>query len=562
MSGAGAFCLVLHGHLPWVLHHGRWPHGEAWLHQAAAETWMPLLEVLDTCRAEGLRPAWTVGLMPILLEQLRSPRFVSGFLEWLVEGEEQAARDQAEFEAAGQGHLAWLATTHQRRHRELAEHFERIGRDIPGALNAAAEEGLIELLTSNATHGYQPLILHDSCARAQIRAGVATSERHLGRRPRGAWLPECAYRPGGAWVPPALHHDARDRAGVAAIFGEAGVEFFFVDSHLLTGSWPVAVLHGEQVEPVDGAQAEWDTHRAWRSPNEPVRVVEWGALTPVTVLGRSPEVSEQVWSGKIGYPGDGRYLEFHKRHGMRGHRYWKITGRDVDLGDKQPYFPDDVQEVLYNQAGHFVETVKNKATAHRDGTNGRYGVICAPFDAELFGHWWHEGPRFLLEVARRMHHEALVDAMTVSEYLDRVPADKAAALPEGTWGAGGDHRVWLNDELTFYWQLAYRAEDRFLNLWHQAPWRTDEGVRELLTEAGRQLLLLQASDWPFVIHTRGAVDYGMRRILDHASRFEDLCNGVDDRSRGRDDDPVVLGSLERSRQLDPVFPDLDLDWWA
>lgn len=558
----GAFCLVLHGHLPWVLHHGRWPHGESWLHEAAAGTWMPLLEVLDACRAEGLRPAWTVGMMPILLEQLAHVRFRDGFVDWLSEAEERAIRDASAFRGEGELHLAWLAEEQARRHRALLERFEAMGRDIPQAVADAARDGLVELLSSNATHGYMPLILHDACSRAQVRAGLAASERHLGWRPAGCWLPECAYRPGMSWVPPVVHGDRRDRAGVGQIFADEGVRFFFVDSHLLTGSWPSAVLDGDAVEWVDGAAASSDTRRAWRSPNEPVRVVEWGRVLPLTVLARSPEVSEQVWSGRIGYPGDPRYLEFHKRHGMQGHRYWKITGRDVDLGDKEPYHPDDVGPVLHEQAVHFVETVERKLRAHHAGTGGRYGVVCAPFDAELFGHWWYEGPRFLLEVARRLQHVEAVDALTVSEFLDRVPPDKAAALPEGTWGAGGDHRVWLNDELRFYWEIAYRAEDRFLRLWHLAAWRERPEIRELLEEAGRQLLLLQASDWPFVIQTRGAVDYGLRRILDHAARFDDLCNGVEDRLAGRADDPVVLDTLERCRIADPVFPDLTLEWWA
>ncbi|MCA9493004.1 MAG: DUF1957 domain-containing protein, partial [Myxococcales bacterium] len=186
-------------------------------------------------------------------------------------------------------------------------------------------------------------------------------------------------------------------------------------------------------------------------------------------------------------------------------------------------------------------------------------------DAELFGHWWHEGPAFLLEVARRIHHDPDLRAATVSERIDASPPDKAVSLPQGSWGAGGDHRVWLNDELRFYWEVVYRAEDRFIDLWHRTPWRESAGrARDLLTEAGRQLLLLQASDWPFVISTRGAVDYGFRRIFDHAGLFDDLCNGVEDLLRDGEvaEDPVVTQAWERARTLDPVFPDLDLDWWS
>lgn len=553
----GAFCLVLHGHLPWVLHHGRWPHGEDWLYEAAAETWMPLIEVLEACRHEGIRPGWTVGLTPVLLEQLEHERFRQGFATYLREQGERAVRDAAEFLARGDDHLVYLAGLHEVRFARYLAKFDAIGRSIPTTL--ASFDG-VELLSSNATHGFHPLILHDASARAQVRAGFATSERHLGSRPKGMWLPECAYRPDGWWLPPAVHGDARLRDGVASIVGESGCEFFIVDTHLVEGAQPVATLEEGRIRHVE---APYDAARCWNSVLEPHQVVENGALTGVTVLARCPDVSEQVWSGKVGYPGDGRYLEFHKLHGLRGLRYWKVTGSDVDLGEKDPYHPDDVPSVLHAQAQHFVDLVHARLAGHHHGA-GRWGVVCAPFDAELFGHWWHEGPWFLLEVARAMHAHPGVEPMTVGEYLERVPADKAASLPPGTWGAAGDTRVWLNDELRFYWELAYKAEDRFLDLWHRAPWREPEStkVRELLTEAGRQLLLLQASDWPFVISTRGAVDYGLRRIMDHGARFDDLCNGVEDLLSGADPDPVVAQTLERCRLVDPLFPDLDLYWWG
>ena len=559
----GSFCLVLHGHLPWVLHHGRWPHGEDWLFEAASETWLPLIEVLAACRREGLTPAWTVGLTPVLLEQLASPRFRDGLARWLVEQADRAASDHAAFEARGELHLAWLATRWRDRAADLGARFDAIGRDLVGALVAACNDGLIEILTSNATHAYHPLLLHDAAARAQVRAGLATSERHLGFRPAGMWLPECAYRPPGPFDPPVIHGAPRHVQGVGEIVASEGLRYLVVDTHLVAGSTPAAVIDRDRAAPVTPDQAQWDALRAWGHEQEPHRVVEGDRLLDLTVLARSPHVSEQVWSGAVGYPGDGRYLEFHKRHGLRGLQYWKVTGAGVDLGDKHPYQPDDVVAAVHAQATHFVKLLQGRLHMHAHRT-GRPGVICAPFDAELFGHWWHEGPAFLLEVARQLHHEASVQPRTLAQALEQTPADKAVTLPEGSWGAGGDHRVWLNDELRFYWEAAYRASDRFMDLWHRAPWATRPDVRELLTEAGRQLLLLQASDWPFVISTGGAVDYGLRRIFHHVGTFDDLCNGVEDRlARPSDDlDPVVTDALGRSRLRDPVFADLDLSWWA
>ncbi len=557
----GAFCLVLHGHLPWVLHHGRWPHGEDWLFEAVSETWLPLLSVVEQCANEGINASWTVGLMPILLEQLAHDRFKQGFVVWLTEQAERAESDREGFYTDGDGHLGWLAERYGVRFREQLVQFEALNRDIPGAWRTHAEAGRVELLSSNATHAYHPLLLHDACARAQIRAGLDATERHLGIRAQGCWLPECAYRPEGPWTPPAVHGDERQRAGVARLFGEEGVRFFFVDTHLIEGARSEVVLDGDHLVKTDWDQATWDVGRGWRSTMEPHRVAESGTPTALSVLGRSGRVSEQVWSAEHGYPGDGRYLEFHKRHGMRGLRYWKVTGSDVDLGGKHVYHPEDARSAAATNADHFASLVADQIREHREST-GRYGIVAAPFDAELFGHWWAEGPQFLLEVLRRLHHDYPdVELRTVSQALDRSGVDKVVSLPEGTWGAGGDHRVWLHEGLRFYWEVEYRAEDRFMGLWHRVDWRQNARCRELLTEAARQLLLLQASDWPFVITTEGAVDYGMRRILEHAGRFDDLCNGVEDAWGGREPDEVVLAAEQWCKLHDPVFADLDLEWW-
>ncbi len=557
----GSFTLVLHGHLPWVLHHGRWPHGEDWVLEAATETWLPLLEVLDVCADEGICPAWTIGVTPILLEQLRHRRFAEALPRYLAEQGQRAEQDRDRFEVEGDLHPAWLADRWRERFAGLQAQLDAIDGDIVGALVAHEAAGHIELLSSNATHAYHPLVLHDACARAQIRAGLATSERHLGQRPRGVWLPECAYRPAGPWTPPALHGDSRDRAGVASLFAEAGVRFCVVDTHLLQGARSEAVVDGGTARSVDWEQATWDVARGWRSELELHRVAEGGRALDLTVLARCPDVSEQVWSGEVGYPGDGRYLEFHKRHGPRGLRYWKVTAPKTDLGEKEAYHPDDVQQAVHSHAQHFVGSVRERLAMHASRT-GRPGTVCAPFDAELFGHWWHEGPQFLLEVARAVHHAPDVAARTASQALEVAPADKVVSLPEGSWGAEGDHRVWLNDELRFYWETAYRAEDRFLDLWHRAPWRERLDLREALEHAARQLLLLQASDWPFVISTQGAVDYGLRRIFGHVALFDDLCNGVEDLLCGLPIDPVVQGARAAAVLRDGVFPDLDLAWWT
>lgn len=552
----GSFCLVLHGHLPWVLNHGRWPHGEVWLFEAAAETYLPLLSVLETGDC-----AFTLGLTPVLLEQLGHPGFRERFAEWLSEELGRCQRDQLEFADRGDEHLAWLASEGERTVLAQMAQFKALGGDIPGAFARLAQAGRVELLTSNATHGFMPLIRHDACARAQVRAGLSVSRRRLGFAPRGAWLPECAYRPGGPWTPPVGDASPRQRAGVEEIFAQEGVGFFVVDAHLFAGARSEGTQTAAGFTKTDWDQAKWDTTRGWRSVLEPHLVSSDGGPGKLVALARHPELSEQVWSGEVGYPGDGRYLEFHKRHGRDGRRYWRVTGQGVDLGGKQAYSADEARAAVYTHAQHFVATVRSIVQRHHERT-GRHGVVVAPFDAELFGHWWHEGPAFIREVMLALKGDPIVQAQTVSQHLAAWPADKVVSLPAGSWGANGDFSVWFNDAMKWTWEAAHGAEDRLLDALHRHDWRGSPRIAEPLSAAARELLLLQASDWQFVIHTKGAVDYGYRRFCEHLARFDRACTIADSRAAGRSDSPLTAVELADMAGHDDCFADLDLGWWT
>ena len=191
----GSFCLVLHGHMPYVLHHGIWPHGEDWLYEAAAETYLPLLSMIEECTYLNANPRLTIGMTPVLLEQLATDHFKRGFEAYLIDRAEQAEADRRQFEQQGQAHQSWLAGRWEKFFHGLSEQFKRIGCDIPAAFKGLASEGSVELLTSAATHGYMPLLLEDSSIRAQVRAGLSSSQRILGIKPEGIWFPEALTDP-------------------------------------------------------------------------------------------------------------------------------------------------------------------------------------------------------------------------------------------------------------------------------------------------------------------------------------------------------------------------------
>jgi len=557
----GSLCIVLHRHLPYVLHHGVYPHGENWLFEAAAETYLPVLDLIGAAALHNIRSALTVGLTPVLLEQLAHPRFKKGFVEYLNGRIERAHSDKKEFEASNQPHMAYLATRWAEWYGEQLKHFERIGRDIPGEYGARFREGQLQILTSNATHCYMPLVLNDEMLSAQMTVGTSVSKKHLGVSPRGMWLPECAYRPEwDNWTPSVLYDNPRHRPGVETFIAAAGVTHFFVDTHLITGGSVMGAFDNHNYKVENDTVLEWDKNKGWREPLDPVGVVSTHRAPDVFAFARHPKVSEQVWSGSIGYPGDGSYLEFHRKNGEKGLRYHKVTSTKTALSDKDPYFPDDIKGKVFAHARHFCDVVKDTLREHKNRT-GRKGVVVAPFDAELFGHWWFEGPQFLRDVIFTLANDPELTLRTAEEALYHHSPDKVMRLPEGSWGESGNHSVWINEQNNWYWEMEYRAEGRLLKLLHELPWKTNAKVKELLIKCARQLLLLQASDWAFVIHSHGAVDYGIQRISGHATRFDRLTLLAEKTAKGIELDATELVQIAEADAHDNIFMDLDLNWW-
>ncbi len=570
-TARGAFALVLHGHLPFVLPHGQWPHGSEMVFECAAESYLPLLRVVDRLVGEGISPKMTLGITPVLAEQLAHPDFKQQFTDYLEERERTAAEDRERFHEEGDEHLAYLAERWQKHFAELRKCFlEEYGGDLIGGFRRLAEGGHIEIMTSAATHGYLPLLGADESVQAQVKQAVAAHQRHFGQQPRGFWLPECAYRPRYAWrspLPDAGPQEPRPRKGVEEFLAENGLRYFIVDTATLLGG----AASGVYLERFAALQQMWEQFRASYRPG-PADVTksayEVYAVAsaeedrpPVAVFTRDERTGLQVWSGDIGYPGDGWYLDFHKKHVPGRHRYWRVTSSDSDMSEKEPYQPDRAAERVPENADHFCRLVHDLIVEHHRDRD-RFGVICAPYDMELFGHWWFEGPEWLYRVCKGLAADPTVELMTCSEYLAREVPEAAVALPEGSWGQGGFHWVWLNEWTTWIWKDIYAAEARMPRLAQQALSSGDELLVRIVSQTARELLLLEASDWPFLISTWSARDYAENRAALHHQAFTRLAEMAERRAGGdelSEEDEKFLGECERT---DCLFPQLDLAWWA
>ncbi len=501
------FSLVLHSHIPYVLEHGSWPHGMDWLYEAAAETYIPLLDVCERLAAEGIPPRINVGLTPVLMAQLKDPEFVRGFVEYLTMKIGVADRDGAGFRRTGHPLLPLTVYWGDWYRKILHDFTERFHGDIVDGFRSLQDRGQIEVLTSAATHGYFPLLEKDASIRQQIRQGRHVYRKYMGREARGFWIPECAYRPGYAWKPPFGEGRAYARSGVDELLKEEGIGYFFVDSHLLKGG----EAKGVYLDRFPGLKLLWEKSQKEYKPAAEVRRDPYSGYlahpSNLPFFVRDEVSGSQVWSRNMGYPGDGQYLEFHKKHFPGGMRYWRITSSDPDLALKQPYDPAAAAARLDEHASHFAGVIES-ALKDKEA-----GVVVALYDTELFGHWWFEGPEWLYLTIKKLARGP-VRPLTAGECLEKLPPTMIISLPEGSWGQGGFHWIWLNEATAWIWKDIYRIEE------------AEEKIRargagldkRLLRQFYREKFLLESSDWPFLVSTWTARDYAENRAAEHFSR--------------------------------------------
>ena len=480
-----------------------------------------------------------------------------------------AREDEAFFSSTGEHHLAVIARFWQRFFSETLSHFRSLDGDMIKGFRYFNDRGLIEVITCGATHGYMPLLGTDESVRAQVRTAVNAHIRHMGKHPRGIWAPECGYRPAGFWNFPVGNADGSatqpgyDRVGVEQVLSESDISYFFVDTHL--------------VEESAGVQSPYRLPDEAASSSAPARSVEdrslyqpylvdgpylaEGRREAATVFARDPRTGMQVWSGDYGYPGDSCYLDFHKKRWPGGHRYWRVTGVDVDMADKQFYYPNEAEERIEAHANHFVALVRKTLQASLN--DARPPILCSPFDAELFGHWWFEGPQWLEAVARKLHDEPDgIELIQCAQYLDLFPGSEFIKMHEGSWGAEGTNHVWLNPDTSWTYTHIYPAELFTRDVCTEGTWRNSAQSERIVKQLCRELLLLESSDWQFLITTGAARDYAELRFHTHNDQFNELKNMWQSQAadgRISQEQEERLAAIE---DRDSIFPDIDPGFWA
>ena len=572
---AGNLIMILHTHLPWVLHHGTWPHGVDWLTEAIAECYIPLLNMCNELVGDGIIPKITLDISPILCEQLEHPDTKNIFIEYCDKKSAAALEDHNNFINWNyDGHHIYLAKWWSEWYQKRKDDFiYKYDKSIIKGLRDLQSKGAIEIMTCGATHGYLPLLGYDKSANLQMKLASENYKKHFGRKPRGTWLPECAYRPSYEWnslIPVAPFNQKHLRRGVEQILANNEIFYFVTDEDLLKRSQPIGKFEDNNREKFVHINSQQFISEPWNFDKSPLNLyevsssekVEYGTSICFT---RHHKLSMQVWSGSIGYPAEPDYLDFHKTHYPSRMRYWRVTDAKADMMYKTLYHPDWIWDKLDKQANHFIHHIENTANYYKNLT-GKEGTICLPFDTELFGHWWFEGPEFIRKVCQGLHHSPYIKMMTASEEIFIRKPRQVISLPEGSWGENNNHDVWANAGNSWTWQYIYDDELRLNNIYADNNIIENKDIlnpleKRILTQALKELLLLQSSDWQFLIYTNSAKDYAEQRFSFHHTDFNKLCD-MYEKYKGQSElstqDENYLSSTE---QRNSVFEELELGWW-
>ncbi len=532
----GQLALVLHAHLPFVRHpeHSSF-YEETWLFEAITECYLPLLRMMDGWTRDGLPWRLSLTLTPTLCVMLDDPLLQSRYAQHLESllGLAEKELERTHFDPARQALVRfYLERLLEARSGERGARNEETG-SVLGRLAEHQRNGNLEILTCAATHALLPLLTGEpSSIRAQLGVAVMDYQRRFGRPASGIWLPECAWS-----------------ADVGPYLRGAGLRWFITETHALLRAKP-----------------------------QPRAATFAPVITPdgLAAFARDPASARQVWSRREGYPGDARYREFHRdlaheaewtyvqphlatdQRTFTGFKYHRVTGANVPAEAKELYDRTAALSAVAEHAAHFVEQRALQCTTATPLLR-RPPLLVAPYDAELFGHWWFEGPEFLDAVVRRV--ASGMDGLTLTtpgEYLRQFPTHQQAIPAASSWGEGGHLGVWL-DESNAWMQPPLRAAAARMTALadHFASDVTDDLIERGLRQAGRELLLAQASDWPFLVKMGTAGDYPARRFREHVENFNRLAEALESSVA-----ESLRSALEPLEARNNLFADLDWRWWC
>tara|TARA_Y100001968_G_scaffold316077_1_gene343440 strand:+ start:4620 stop:6137 length:1518 start_codon:yes stop_codon:yes gene_type:complete len=492
---------------------------EDWFFQALMECYLPTLKTLETAASDKeQKPKITISLSPTLLSLLEDKDLKKRFPSWL----------NIRLDLLGNIPKKFTPVKEQleKNIKNQLVDWEKCEGDLIYRFASLQKSEVVDLMTCAATHGYLPLLRQNpEAVRGQLKTAIREHQRIFGFNPLGIWLPECAFY-----------------EGLDQLMSNAGLKYAVLDGHGLLHATP---------RPRYGLYAPICTKKG------------------VAFFGRDSNSTLPVWSAKEGYPGDATYREFHRDLGWDlpieklksigfneprplGLKLYKVTSQTTSLENKEIYEPNLAIKKVKEHAKDYLRGRKKQLEILTKNIEVE-PLLVAPFDAELFGHWWYEGPLFLSEIFSQSVKEGVIFTRLKDE-LTNNPKIQLCEPSPSSWGQGGYHHYWLNESNSWVipeWNKASRAMVK----------RCSTGVsRELdiriLQQAARELLLCQSSDWSFILRAGTTTELAKERINRHLGRFWDLMKIIEK------EEEYSTSALEEIEKEDCLFPLIQANDWC
>lgn len=520
----GYLSIILHAHLPYIRHpeHENFLE-EDWLFEAITETYIPLIRAFDALIRDNVDFRLTISISPTLISmfmdghlQDKYIKHMDKLIELSQKEVERTKWDPVFNKLAHMYHNSFIESK-----RVFVDEYQK---DLNRAFKRFQDLGRLEVITCCATHGYLPLmeVERKPSVRAQVRVAADLYQKVYGRRSLGMWLPECGYNPGDE-----------------EILKEEGIKYFFVDTH--------GILFG--------------------TPRP-----RFGVFNPymcrngVAVFGRDMETSKAVWSAVEGYPGDYAYREFYRDIGFdleyeyikpyinpdgvrinTGIKYYRITGTG---GNKEPYDPDAAREKAAYHAGNFMFNREKQVEFLHAQMGNRLPILVSPYDAELYGHWWYEGPEWLEFLVRKIKYDQDTIALaTPGDYLKLYKKFQVLTPALSSWGWKGYSEVWLEGSNDWTYRHVHKMVERMVE--YAGGFKNAKGLlRRALNQMAKELLLAQSSDWAFIMKTGSHVPYAVERLREHAEHFTEIYEEIKE-------DSLDEAYIKECEDKYNIFPDID-----
>lgn len=493
---AGHLSIVLHAHLPYI----RYPENEnhleeRWLYEAMTETYIPLLHMFDNLLNDNVDFKITLSLTPTLIEMLSDSLLMERYQRY-IDSLVSLAEEEI-FRTKGDARFWVVAQMYHRKFLNIRHLFQDVyKKDLTSEFKSLSRSGKIDIVTGAATHSYLPLLLTEPlAARAQIVLGARHFRKTFGEQPQGIWLPECGFAP-----------------GIDEMLKESGIGFFFLESHGILNSTP---------------RTRYSIYAPVKTPSG------------VTAFSRDAESSKQVWSSVEGYPGDFDYRDFYRDIGFdldpkylspymagetrtfTGIKYYSITGNSEV---KQPYIPETASRKAALHADHFLKSKCDQALFLNNKLKSR-PLVTAAYDAELFGHWWFEGPQWLEFLFRKGAGQKTIRFTSSVEYLSENHDIETAMPSMSSWGNKGYSATWLDDSNEWIYRHLKKAARLMIEI-ASANITAGGALKRTLNQAARELLLAQASDWPFMMKNDNSAEFARNKFMEHMRNFTTLHEAV------------------------------------